>query len=113
MPRPYPPDFRPEPPFGNDRDRRKHENNTMGLGAPPQRTPNKPSNNRGTTRAVDQSTIRFCMRKFTYVWLDNGQEFWFYPVQLGNQSIAGFRWDRRFGWSYVGIPLRRIDFFTC
>lgn len=122
MPRPYPPNFPPGPqfppgpPFGNDRDQnnyRNNPNNAIQLGAPPQRTPNRPMDSRGMTRAVDKSSIRFCMRRFTYVWLDNGQEFWLYPVQVGNQSVAGFRWDRRFGWSYIGVPLNRIDFFTC
>ncbi|HBE84854.1 MAG TPA: transporter, partial [Lachnoclostridium sp.] len=57
--------------------------------------------------------MRNCIGRFTYVWLSNGLEFWFFPVQIWANTVVGFRWDRRFGWSYTGISLNRIDMFSC
>jgi hypothetical protein len=62
--------------------------------------------------AVDPGSIRRCLFRFTYVWLRNRQEFWFYPVFLGRQSVSGFRWNG-FMWVYFGVSLRQIDSFTC
>ena len=43
--------------------------------------------------AVDPGSIRRCLFRFTYVWLRNRQQFWYYPVFVGRQSISGFRWN--------------------
>lgn len=83
------------------------------MGPPPSQTPQKPAQARAGTRMVSPGSIRHCIGRFTYVWLSNGQEFWFFPIQVWGNSVAGFRWDRRFGWSYTGISLNRIDMFTC
>lgn len=61
---------------------------------------------------VDANIIRNCMRRFTYIWLDNGNEFWMFPIQLGRNSISGFRWGR-FGWTFFGVSLDRISSFAC
>lgn len=84
-------------------------------GPPPTRTPQRPAQTFGgpATRAVAPSSIRNCVGRYTYIWLSNGQEFWYFPIQIWGNSIAGFRWDRRFGWTYTGISLNRIDMFTC
>ena len=82
-------------------------------GPPPSQTPPKPAQARAGTRMVSPGSIRNCIGRFTYIWLSNGQEFWFFPIQVWRSSVAGFRWDRRFGWSYTGISLNRIDMFTC
>lgn len=81
----------------------------MPLSPPPQRVPNRSSN----LRAVDPGSIRNCVGRFTYVWLDNGIEFWMFPIQLGRRSVSGFRWNPHFGWVYFGVSLDRIDSFTC
>lgn len=101
------------PPFGNN-------NSTVGrqgpmpMGPPPSNIPQRPVAARGaTTFAVDAGTIRNCIGRFTYIWLNNGNEFWMFPIQVGRQSVAGFRWMPRFGWTYIGVSLNRIDFFTC
>lgn len=62
--------------------------------------------------AVDPGAIRGCLYRFTYVWLDNGRSFWFYPTFVGRNSVAGWRW-RRFRWVYYGTDLRRISNFQC
>ncbi|WP_228409575.1 hypothetical protein [Radiobacillus deserti] len=64
------------------------------------------------TFAVDPGGIRGCLFRFTYVWLDRFQQFWFYPTFVGRTSVAGYRWNG-FRWMYFGIDLNRIDSFTC
>ncbi|WP_420888787.1 transporter [Cohnella candidum] len=62
--------------------------------------------------AVDPGGIRRCLYRNTYVWLVNGQQFWFFPTFVGPNSVAGYRWFG-FRWSYFGIDLRIIRSFTC
>jgi hypothetical protein len=66
-----------------------------------------------TAFAVDPGGIRRCMFRFTYIWLIDGRSFWFYPVFLGRNSVAGWRWSRRRGWVYYGMDLRQIRSFQC
>ncbi|WP_255301660.1 hypothetical protein [Bacillus sp. AFS040349] len=62
--------------------------------------------------AVDPGSIRRCLFRFTYVWLSGNQQFWFYPIFIGQQSISGYRWTG-FRWVFFGISLRQIQSFTC
>ncbi|MNV67732.1 hypothetical protein D3C71_1605430 [compost metagenome] len=64
------------------------------------------------TFAIDPGGIRRCLFRNTYIWLNNGEQFWFFPVFVGRNSIAGFRWFGFF-WAYFGIDLNRISSFTC
>jgi hypothetical protein len=65
-----------------------------------------------TPFAVDPGAIRLCLFRNTFVWLYNGEAFWFYPIFTGPRSVAGFRWNGRF-WMIFGIDTRRIISFTC
>ncbi|WP_317618326.1 transporter [Paenibacillus sp. PL91] len=76
---------------------------------PPQFTPQQPS---ASLFAVDPGAISGCLFRNTYVWLNNGQNFWFFPIFVGRRSVAGFRWFGR-SWGYTGIDLRQISTFTC
>ncbi|HEO8419079.1 collagen-like protein [Niallia sp. FSL W8-0635] len=62
--------------------------------------------------AIDPGAISLCMFRNTFIWLSNGQGFWFYPIIIGPRSVAGFRWNGRF-WMIFGIDTRRIVSFTC
>ncbi|WP_112180302.1 hypothetical protein [Paraliobacillus zengyii] len=62
--------------------------------------------------AVDPGSIRRCLFRFTYVWMRGFQEFWFYPIFLGRNSVSGYRWNG-FRWVYFGTSLRQIQSFTC
>ncbi|MFD2044195.1 hypothetical protein ACFSTA_09895 [Ornithinibacillus salinisoli] len=64
------------------------------------------------TYAVDPGAIQGCLYRFTYVWLERGSSFWFYPTYVGRRSISGFRWQRN-RWVYFGIDLDRIESFQC
>ncbi|WP_314590592.1 transporter [Paenibacillus terrigena] len=78
---------------------------------PPQFTPAMPQAQAGVF-AVDPGAIRGCLFRNTYVWLHNGQQFWFFPIFVGRDSVAGFRWNGFF-WMYFGVDLRQIASFTC
>lgn len=61
---------------------------------------------------VDPGSLIRCRGRFTYMWLDTGASFWFYPTFIGRRSVAGYRWAR-FGWVYFGIDVNRITSFYC
>lgn len=84
-------------------------------GPPPSFIPQKPATlapGGVSVYAVDPGAIRFCLYKFTYIWLINGRSFWVWLVFVGPTSIAGFRWTG-FGWRYFGTDIRNIDTFVC
>ncbi|HDR6318672.1 TPA: collagen-like protein [Bacillus thuringiensis] len=62
--------------------------------------------------AVDPGAISFCLFRNTFIWLNNGESFWYYPIFVGTRSVTGFRWNGRF-WVIFGIDTRRIASFTC
>jgi hypothetical protein len=76
------------------------------LGPPPSYIPEQ------APYAVDPGSIRRCRNKYTYIWLKNGDNFWFYPVYIGKKSISGYRWIG-FWWVYYGTDLKRIESFIC
>lgn len=77
------------------------------MGAPPSFVPQMMPSWRDGTRG-----IRHCMYRFTYIWLNNGNSFWFYPTFVGYGSLVGFRW-RRNRWEYSVINLNRIRSYQC
>ncbi|WP_170030011.1 hypothetical protein [Mesobacillus jeotgali] len=85
----------------------------QGGGPPSSPPPAYVPQEQATAFAVDPGGIRRCMFRYTYVWLIDGRSFWFYPVFLGRNSIAGWRWSRRRGWVYYGMDLRQIRSFQC
>ncbi|WP_425446460.1 hypothetical protein [Dethiothermospora halolimnae] len=92
----------PPPPFNQPNDFR----DGPPASPPPSFTP-QPSPFR-----VDPGSIKQCRRKFTYIWLSNGDAFWFYPTFIGRRSISGFRWTG-FMWVFYGTDLRNITSFIC
>lgn len=53
-----------------------------------------------------------CVNQYTYVWLKNGDSFWFYPIRVESFGTSGFRWTGSF-WLYDGIDSRYIDTVSC
>jgi hypothetical protein len=64
------------------------------------------------TFAVDPGSIRGCLFRYTYIWMRNRQQFWFYPTFVGRTSVSGWRWTG-FNWMFFGVSLREIQSFTC
>ncbi|SKC84168.1 hypothetical protein [Maledivibacter halophilus] len=81
---------------------------SMPPGRPPSYTPERAPG----IRAVDPGAIRRCRYRYTYLWLENGQEFWSYLTYVGRRSVSGFRWIG-FRWVYFGTDLRNIESFIC
>jgi len=100
MPRMAPPSFTPEAP---QMDQRQMGRQGQQFGYGPQF---------GPEFAVRPRDLRNCMFRFTYFWLFNGNNFWFYPTYVDRQAVQGFRW-RRNRWEFDRINLRRIFFFRC
>jgi hypothetical protein len=79
-------------------------------GPPPSYTPQQSYS--ASPYGVDPRAIRRCRFRYTYIWLRNGNSFWFYPTYVGRDSIAGYRWRNR-RWVYYGTDLDRIRSFQC
>ncbi|WP_232718637.1 hypothetical protein [Bacillus sp. FJAT-45037] len=79
-------------------------------GPPPQTIPMTASGPQAF--AVDPGAIQRCLFRFTFIRLNNGDSFWFYPTFVGRNSVAGYRWWY-FRWVNFGIDLRRISSFQC
>jgi hypothetical protein len=54
-----------------------------------------------------------CLFRNTFIWLTNGNSFWFYPMFAFGNSIIGFRWRGNRGWVYDVLNRQRIAFFQC
>lgn len=80
-------------------------------GPPPAFTPTLQQQQIGVL-AVDPGAISRCLYRYTYVWLTNRQQFWFFPTFVGRFSVAGYRWTGFF-WVYFGIDTRSIQSFQC
>ena len=79
---------------------------------PPTFVPAQTQQQQVGTFAVDPGSIRGCLFRYTYVWLNNRQQFWYYPTFVGRTSISGWRWTG-FNWVFFGVDLRQIQSFTC
>ncbi|WP_188631910.1 hypothetical protein [Lentibacillus kapialis] len=82
---------------------------------PPPFTPQMPQTQKSqgdfSVYAVDPGAIQRCLFQFTYIWL-RWDSFWFFPIFVGRQSIAGFRWQRN-RWVYYGVDLNNVQSFQC
>ncbi|MDQ0257324.1 hypothetical protein J2S74_004782 [Evansella vedderi] len=82
-------------------------------GPPPVTTPQQQLGGIGTL-AVDPGSLYGCMNRYTYMILEDGRAFWFWPTFIGRTSVAGYRWHRRQQrWIYTGFDTRLINWFQC
>ncbi|MCE5172904.1 transporter [Paenibacillus profundus] len=58
------------------------------------------------------SYIVDCLYQYTYVWLWNGDSFWFYPTRVEYGAVSGYRWNGLF-WIYYDIDPRFINAVSC
>lgn len=108
-PRPTPQPHRPQPPrHPNEPHRFDHYSGSAPRFAPPAYVPQQAPG----LRAVDPGAISRCLYSNTYVWLNNGQGFWFFPTFIGRRSIAGYRWMHN-AWMYKGFDLNMVQAFFC
>ena len=64
------------------------------------------------TNILSQSTIDHCMKKYMYLWLNNGTEFWSVPIVVRNNYIYVWIWNN-VKWVHYIMPLQNIDCFIC
>lgn len=57
--------------------------------------------------------IRRCFFRNTFIWMKNGNAFWFFPMMAFGNQIIGFRWRGTRGWVYDSINRNNILFFQC
>lgn len=98
-PRSAPPSFTPEAPRMDQRRGESGEPSQFG-------------GQRGGDFRTQPREFRRCINRFTFIWLINGNSFWFYPTFVSRDFVQGFRW-RRNRWEFDRINLRRILFFRC
>ncbi len=115
MPRTAPPNFIPEMPAGErmfaPEGQGPEERNQFGG---MRRFPGRPGQDRFERDEFNRRRrgLRGCVGRFTYIWLFNGDEFWFFPIDVNDMFVTGFRW-RRNRWVFDRIFIRRIIFFRC
>ncbi len=56
--------------------------------------------------------MRNCLFRHTYIWLRNGNSFWFFPTLVMRSIITGYRWSG-FGWIYHIINPNNVRSFHC
>lgn len=56
--------------------------------------------------------LQNCLYRFTYMWLRNGDNFWFFLTAVGESRVYGYRF---FGgrWNNYSIALGQIVSFNC
>ena len=64
------------------------------------------------TNTLSRSTIDHCMKKYMYIWLNNGAEFWSVPIIVKNNYIHIWIWNK-VKWTYYTIALDDVDCFIC
>ena len=58
------------------------------------------------------NNIRRSFNKHCFFWLNKGQQFWFFPSHINDNSISGFRWLNRH-WVHTGFEVDEIEAFYC
>jgi hypothetical protein len=58
------------------------------------------------------SYIIDCINEYTYIWLWNGDSFWFYPTSVQYGQVTGYRWNGVF-WTFYGFDDRLISAVSC
>lgn len=53
-----------------------------------------------------------CLNQYTYVWLLNGNSFWFYPTRVEYGEVSGYFWNGAY-WLFYGIDPRLIEAVAC
>lgn len=56
----------------------------------------------------DIHTIKNIRHHIIFIWLENGERFWFYPVYFGKRYIYGYRWTGA-EWVYSSVLINGIE----
>lgn len=81
--------------------------NTPPMGPPPQFVPTSSNWQQGSRN------MRSCLYRHTYIWLNNRNDFWYFPTFVSRNMILGFRWRHRMGWVFQPLNPSSIHSFQC
>ena len=98
--------------------------NKKPMKLPPKETPPKDSdivvnqkkigNAKYPLYAVSSEALSVCLNKLTYIWQNDGKEYWTYIFYVDHVSFVGWRWNKYIkDWVYFGIDISKIEAFTC
>ena len=113
---PSPGGFPPQPPFGGGPQTGIPGGQLTPPSAPPPSFTPQITTLQGTeefSRRRGGRGIGRCFFRNTFIWMTNGNSFWFYPMFALGNSIIGFRWRGNRGWVYDVLNRNRIAFFQC
>lgn len=80
----------------------------MPTEAPPRFSPSMPAWQQGS------SGISSCLFSYTFIWTNEGNSFWFYPILVTRDQVIGYRWSsRRNRWSFRTLSRRNIRSYQC
>jgi len=57
--------------------------------------------------------LQRCMNNMMVIRMNNGEQFWFYPFQIYQGTVNGYRWNQRAGWFNYSIPISDIHDLYC
>lgn len=64
--------------------------------------------------AVSSKALACCLDKLTYIWQNDGKEYWTYIFYLDQVCFVGWRWEEHVNdWVYFGIDISKIIAFSC
>ena len=82
-----------------------------GRGAAPSgRPPNYIPNPELATKNI--GSLGRSLNKHCFVWLNKGQQFWFFPNHINEESLSGFRWLNG-QWVHKGFEISMIEALYC
>lgn len=59
------------------------------------------------------NVLQLCMNNLMYITTRNGESFWFYPTDIYQTTVNGYRWNPQPGWFPYSIPFASIRNAFC
>lgn len=66
------------------------------------------------TYAVSGNALACCLDKLTYIWQNDGKEYWTYIFYVDKVCFVGWRWNKHVNdWVYYGVDISKVETFSC
>lgn len=59
---------------------------------------------------ITQEVLSQYRNRYIYIWMYQGDQFWYYPVRVEGDCLCGYAWTGE-GWEYRQVSWRNIDAF--
>ncbi|WP_297438626.1 hypothetical protein [uncultured Clostridium sp.] len=64
--------------------------------------------------AVSGNALACCLDKLTYIWQNDGKEYWTYVFYVDKVCYVGWRWNKEINdWVYYGVDISKVETFSC